>query len=387
MKFTQVVRCIALLFVASACFAQDFVTFDVYPASTFTQPAAINDQGQIVGSSMPSVPNCFGGPPAFCQQGFFRDSDGTISTIGPTPNRPNYFTAAAMAINQLGLAVGSIADASGSDGFLRNTDGTLTPIQYFAPQRENGFGSKTSEPSFPKGLFPPMNTPDAGSAATTINDWGQIAGVIGEGGGRGIGYLREVDGTFITFSATSNTPPAFDTLPQAINDLGEITGYFVDSNGWHGFLREPKGSFVVFDAGLADTFALAINQGGQITGVYTAENVFHGFLRRRGGKITTFDPPGSVNTVATAINIKGQVTGFYFDSNGVAHGFTRSQCGQIETFDVPGVGVSATIAQGINDLGQITGYYTDPTGTHGFLTVRRGGSTKSAFRGGGAKVP
>jgi len=352
-------------------YAQNFTTFDVYgPDSTYTQPAAINDLGQIVGSSMPSIPDCFGGPPAFCQQGFFRDTDGTISTVGPTPNRPNYFIAATLAINQWGLTVGSITDNSGTDGWLRSSDGTLTRVFCDAPPampvNPNGF-----QPAFPKFLFPPMYSPEFGSAALAINDWGQIAGVIGEGPGRGIAYLLNVDGTCITFQApTSNNVSVFDTLPQAINDVGQITGYFADLTGWHGFLRNSNGKLAVFNSAVGDTFALAINLSGEITGGYNSTSGFHGFLRRPGGKIITLDPPGSVNTLATSINIWGQIAGFYFDSGGIGHGFTRWPNGHIDTFDFPGVGVSTTIAQGINDFGQITGYYVDASGTHGFFTQR-----------------
>ena len=105
---------------------------------------------------------------------------------------------------------------------------------------------------------------DDGSGAATINDWGQIAGVIADGPLRYRGYLLEVDGTITVFGAPSaNNSPTFVTLPAAINDLGEMIGYFQDLVGWHGFVRERKGSFVVFDAGSGDTFPLAINQGGE----------------------------------------------------------------------------------------------------------------------------
>ncbi len=93
----------------------------------------------------------------------------------------------------------------------------------------------------------------------------------------------------------------------------------------------------------------------------------HGFLRARDGTFTTFDPPGSVSTVANAINPAGAITGPYVDVNIVEHGFLRARDGTFTTFDPPGsVG---TTAAAINPAGAITGPYINASGTtiHGFL--------------------
>jgi hypothetical protein len=50
------------------------------------------------------------------------------------------------------------------------------------------------------------------------------------------GFLRLTDGTYTTFDPKGST----DTFPEAINDSGEITGWYADANGQiHGFLRTP----------------------------------------------------------------------------------------------------------------------------------------------------
>jgi len=48
------------------------------------------------------------------------------------------------------------------------------------------------------------------------------------------GFIRENDGTAVTFDAPNSTA----TYPTAINDVGDITGYYLDASGnSHGFIR------------------------------------------------------------------------------------------------------------------------------------------------------
>jgi hypothetical protein len=73
-----------------------------------------------------------------------------------------------------------------------------------------------------------------------------------------------------------------------MNDEGAITGYYLDANNVnHGFLRSPEGKVTSFDAPGADTtpndyngtFPVSINDLGAVTGYYVdANNVIHGFL-------------------------------------------------------------------------------------------------------------
>ncbi len=92
--------------------------------------------------------------------------------------------------------------------------------------------------------------------------------------------------------------------------------------------------------------------------------------------IITFDPPGSSNTIATAINPAGVITGSYLDPNasGCLHGFLRARDGAFTTVDVPGAStkcdIGGTFPVNINPTGEITGYYSDANFMeHGFLRV------------------
>jgi hypothetical protein len=116
-----------------------------------------------------------------------------------------------------------------------------------------------------------------------------------------------------------------------INDAGTIPGVSVDNNGVnHAFIRNSDGTFVTFDVTGAGTnsgqgtIAAATNLAGTTAGNYfDASGVGHGLVRSRDGKITTYDAPGSGHSIAAvgSINADGAVVGWYVDANGVFHGF------------------------------------------------------------------
>jgi hypothetical protein len=81
---------------------------------------------------------------------------------------------------------------------------------------------------------------------------------------------------------------AYTDCSVLINNRGEITGYFLDTNNvYRGFVRSPWGNVTTFDAPGANTtpgaysgtFPVSINDEGEITGYYLdANNVNHGFV-------------------------------------------------------------------------------------------------------------
>src|SRR5271165_7154701 len=133
--------------------------------------------------------------------------------------------------------------------------------------------------------------------------------------------------------------PDCGTLAQVNNDLGVIVGYYTDEYVVpHGFLRNPDGKIISFDApgaGLGHgldqgTVPYSINDLGVIAGQYQDSNyVFHGFVRYPDGSFTTFDAPGAgtaayQGTFAYVINPEGATAGGYIDGNNLTHGFVRS---------------------------------------------------------------
>jgi len=93
-----------------------------------------------------------------------------------------------------------------------------------------------------------------------------------------------------------------------------------------------------------------------------------------------FDPPGSTDTVASAVNTRGQVVGRFQDSGGDVHGYLRQPNGSFVTIDFPGSVFS--IALDINDAGTIVGAFQNQDGaTHGFSRSPNGSYVTADFPG------
>ncbi len=145
-----------------------------------TNPAAINDKGEIVGST--------GGGP-----GFLRSADGATYT---TIEVPGAYTTTPTGINNDGQIVGRYMGKSAvPHGFLRSADGKYTTFD--VP------GSAL------------------GTSPTGVSNHGVIVGNFGSILTRSHGFVRNVDGTFATFDA----PGGFPTYFNAINDNGWVAGY------------------------------------------------------------------------------------------------------------------------------------------------------------------
>jgi len=347
------VAALLVVSIASALHAQTIIAFDL-PNSTSTQPTAINSSGQITGSYSDSIGT----------HAFLRQTDGTIISFDappPYPPQPGQLVlTGATAINAFGQIVGYVYPITDiSRGFLRLTDGTFVI-----------FGGDCSGPT--QDGFTPAGRAlwtglirVEGTVPTAINDRGQITGYCGLDAQIIWGFLRQPDGAITVFEPKDEPNPS--TRPLAMNSRGQITGVYLEQHptgcSYCGFLREPDGAFATFEG-----IATAINSRGQITG-YTD----HGFLRQPDGSIVTFDVPNAISTQPAAINLKGQITGVYVDASYIYHGFVREKDGTISTFDVPNS--TNTYPAAMNATGDITGWYSDASGAvRGFV---REGSNKT----------
>ncbi len=187
-----------------------------------------------------------------------------------------------------------------------------------------------------------------------INSKGQIAGYYTDASPTRHGFLRETDGTFVTFDVPgAGTGGSRGTNSFAISERGDITGYYVDNAGaTHGFLRDKNGIITPFDVPGSGTGPGQGTAGGGFTpngtvmGNYVdANDVSHGFLRDDDGTFTTFDVPGAGSvpgsgegTYPFGIATNGATTGWYIDAGDVNHGFVRDKHDRYTTFDVPGAG-------------------------------------------------
>src|SRR5262245_7043919 len=157
-----------------------------------------------------------------------------------------------------------------------------------------------------------------------------------------------------------------NTLPQKINERGDIVGVFADSSGvTRGFVRFSDGSF---SAPIVDpndivgfTEGRGINNRRTVVGDYLASDLvnLHGFFLS-GGTFTGFDVPGAVFTAVLSINNPGDFAGTFVDSSGIQQAFV-SVGGTLTSFSVPGA--PATLAYDITDSKRlVVGYYVDASG-------------------------
>jgi len=236
------------------------------------------------------------------------------------------------------------------------------------------------------GTFTPENFPgSAQTQANGLNDLGIHVGYFYKTD-NGVAFdnqfgFYESGGVFHEVN-NPNTPTAAEAAKAGVlvenqllgvNDLNIAVGFFNDINGnSHGYtynINTGKFSADINDPNAVSTVAAAINNFGEIAGFYTdSGGVIHGFLDNR-GHFSTVNAPGASETELLGINDFGIAVGFDM-VNGAMHGIVfNSHTGKFTTLDDPH-GIGTTTLNGINDLGQIVGFYVDSHGnTDGLLAT------------------
>src|SRR5437660_7673990 len=134
------------------------------------------------------------------------------------------------------------------------------------------------------------------------------------------------------------------TLPQKINERGDIVGEFIDPNGvTRGFVRFSDGSFSDPIVDPNDTVGFTegrgINNSRTVCGDYLiSDGTLHSFFLSD-ATFTEYDVPGALQTVLLGINDPGDFTGGFDDGSGMFQAFF-SQVGTIMLFSVPGTASS-----------------------------------------------
>jgi hypothetical protein len=223
------------------------------------------------------------------------------------------------------------------------------------------------------------------------------------------------------------------TIPEKVNDQGEIIGGVQLSDGTHGFLLLPNGRFsqpfTDPDDTIGFTIGFGINNSQLGCGIYADVAGNHGFFLMS-NTITNYDVPGStattlygVNTdndfcgsatvdgleqgfvslagtvtefavtdatftIATSLNDSDEICGLYADSRGIEHGFYRDPDGTIHA-PVDPRGGKDTNFFGNNNRGIMVGRFNDSSGTHGlvflppfkYITYSYPGSNFTSFGG------
>jgi len=212
--------------------------------------------------------------------------------------------------------------------------------------------------------FTDINVPGSQPGSTgffnnlAINNLGQVVGTYIDSEGNAAGFLY-AGGKYVTIDA----PGATATFLSGVNDSGQILGTAYYSNGVDVFL-DTRGKFTnIADANAFDPFN-GLNNRGQAVGVgggnYAVLNAH--------GVITPIDTSGaSGSAVPDGLNNRDQFTGEVLDSTGI-HGFIDTK-GVFTNFDGPNATFTAGYA--INDRGQVVGVYADSTGNgYGYLYTK-----------------
>jgi len=214
--------------------------------------------------------------------------------------------------------------------------------------------------------------PGAGNSTLPqkINERGDIVGEFIDSTGVTRAFVRFSDGSFSDPIVDPNDTIGF-TEGRGINNSGTVCGDYSTSNGDnHGFFLSG-GTFTEYDVpGAVSTTVLGINDVANFTGSFSYGNgIFQGYVSV-GGTLTSFSVPGAPLTLAYEINNSNQlVVGYYIDSSGILHGYFRDANGTLH-FPIDPSGSTATVLFGLNDNNWVVGRYADASGvTHGLFFV------------------
>jgi hypothetical protein len=199
-----------------------------------------------------------------------------------------------------------------------------------------------------------------------INERGDIVGEYVDSSGVARGFVRFSDGSFSAPIVDPNDTVGF-TEGRGINNSRTVAGDYVISDGTvHSFFLSG-GTFTEYDVpGAVQTNLLSINDTGEFTGGSDpGSGIFEAFVGR-GGTLTTFSVPGALLTLAYEINNnKKLVVGYFIDAGGILHGYYRDANGALH-FPIDPTGSVATVLFGLNDRNWVVGRYADSSGaTHG----------------------
>ena len=237
--------------------------------------------------------------------------------------------------------------------------------------------------------------PGAGNSTLPqkINERGDVVGVVIDSAGVSRGFVRYNDGSFSDPIVDPNDTVGF-TEGRGINNSRIVNGdYLISDFTTHSFFWSG-GTFTDGDLpGAVQTDLLSINDAGDVTGGFVPDTsgIFQAFINH-GGSVTSWTIPGALLTLAYEMsNSKHLVVGYFVapPAPGTLHGYYRDASGTLH-FPVDPSGSTATVLFGLNDRNWVVGRYGDSSGaTHGvfflppnnFFTFDYPGSTFTSLNG------
>jgi hypothetical protein len=214
--------------------------------------------------------------------------------------------------------------------------------------------------------------PGAGNSTLPqkINERGDVVGEFTDSSGVARGFVRFRDGSFSAPIVDPNDTVGF-TEGRGINNRRTVVGDYSTSDGnLHGFFLSG-GTFTGFDVpGASFTAVLSINNPGDFVGTLVPASGIQEAFVSVGGTLTSFSVPGAPNTLAYDItDSKRLVVGYFIDASGIPHGYYRDRDGTLH-FPIDPPGSVQTILFGDNNRNWVVGRYADASGvTHGLFFV------------------
>jgi probable HAF family extracellular repeat protein len=263
-----------------------FQNMDVPGAASGTTAEGINDSGQITGSyevGYPGDPY----PQAYIQTPGSAD----IVSLGPNPYGAISY---GFDINNLGQMVGRSGHYQQTGrGFIRNTDGTFTRIEYTGDQ--------------------------AYTYAYGINDHGAVVGQAQPfDGSTSVGFSWKNGNIVDTFKV----PGADSTSANDVNNDGVVVGTYTVNGVQHGFVALNSQTMWGLDVpGSVSTDLRGISDTGEVVGEFTdASGQSHGFVDLA-NHFDQIDVPSATGTFINGVNNNGAIVGTYSVGSTPQHAF------------------------------------------------------------------
>jgi hypothetical protein len=202
-----------------------------------------------------------------------------------------------------------------------------------------------------------------------INERGDVVGVFIDSNAVTRAFVRFSDGSFSDPIVDPNDTVGF-TEGRGINNSRTVDGdYIGGDNELHSFFLS-NGTFTQYDVpGALETNLLSINDAGDFTGGFDPDGsgIFQAFVGR-GGTLTSFSVPGAASTFAYETNNSNQlVVGYYIDGV-ILHGYYRDSSGTLH-FPIDPPGSTTTVLFGLNDRNWVVGRYASAGATHGLFFI------------------
>jgi hypothetical protein len=222
-----------------------------------------------------------------------------------------------------------------------------------------------------------------------INERGDVVGEFIDSSGVTRGFIRFSDGSFSDPIVDPNDTVGF-TEGRGINNSRTVAGDYVISDGTlHSFFLSG-GTFTEYDVpGAVQTNLLSINDVTDFTGGFDPDGsgVFQAFVSID-GTLTSFSVPGAAGTFAYEINNSEELTVGYYIDGVILHGYYRDSSGTLH-FPIDPPGSTTTVLFGLNDRNWVVGRYASAGATHGlffippnqFATFDYPGSTFTSLNG------